>query len=118
MQAPLPLIPFSHGRGIAAPPRPDSRLHREHAPPAGLSTAPTPPWSAPVEEEYYPEPPRSSFAPRAVDVGPTPPHHSAANPLADVARPNEFVAGAAVDGASMRYWRPADGTLQFLPGRL
>jgi pSer/pThr/pTyr-binding forkhead associated (FHA) protein len=24
----------------------------------------------------------------------------------------------AVEGASVRYWRPADGTLQFLPGRL
>jgi len=26
--------------------------------------------------------------------------------------------GEAVDGASVRYWRVADGTLQFLPGRL
>jgi hypothetical protein len=26
--------------------------------------------------------------------------------------------GEAVDGASIRYWRAADGTLQFLPGRL
>jgi hypothetical protein len=26
--------------------------------------------------------------------------------------------GEAVDGASVRFWRPADGTLQFLPGRL
>ena len=26
--------------------------------------------------------------------------------------------GEAVDGASIRYWRVADGTLQFLPGRL
>jgi FHA domain-containing protein len=26
--------------------------------------------------------------------------------------------GEAVEGASIRYWRPADGTLQFLPGRL
>jgi hypothetical protein len=38
--------------------------------------------------------------------------------LAETARPNEMVSGAAVDGASVRYWRPADGTLQFLPGRL
>jgi FHA domain-containing protein len=29
---------------------------------------------------------------------------------------NEF--GEPVDGASIRYWRVADGTLQFLPGRL
>ena len=27
-------------------------------------------------------------------------------------------AGEAVDGTSVRYWRAADGTLQFLPGRL
>jgi hypothetical protein len=26
--------------------------------------------------------------------------------------------GQAIDGASVRYWRAADGTLQFLPGRL
>ena len=26
--------------------------------------------------------------------------------------------GEAVEGESIRYWRPADGTLQFLPGRL
>jgi len=26
--------------------------------------------------------------------------------------------GEAYDGASVRFWRPADGTLQFLPGRL
>jgi pSer/pThr/pTyr-binding forkhead associated (FHA) protein len=32
--------------------------------------------------------------------------------------PNDVVEGTAVDGASVRYWRPADGTLQFLPGRL
>jgi hypothetical protein len=39
--------------------------------------------------------------------------------LAETARPTDFaVTGAAVDGASVRYWRPADGTLQFLPGRL
>jgi len=41
-----------------------------------------------------------------------------ANALVDTAHPNELVSGAPVDGASVRYWRPADGTLQFLPGRL
>jgi len=35
-------------------------------------------------------------------------------PLASVA--DEL--GEAVDGESIRFWRPADGTLQFLPGRL
>jgi hypothetical protein len=117
LQAPLPLIPFSHGRGIAGPPRPDGMLRREYAPPPDLATAPTPARSTPVDARRA-EAPRPSFAPRAAEVGPIPPDHSAANPLADTARPNELVAGAAVDGASMRYWRPADGTLQFLPGRL
>jgi len=42
----------------------------------------------------------------------------AATPLANTAQPNDALGGAAVEGASMRYWRPADGTLQFLPGRL
>ena len=32
--------------------------------------------------------------------------------------PMEDDMGEAVDGASIRFWRPADGTLQFLPGRL
>ena len=31
---------------------------------------------------------------------------------------DEDTAGEAVEGASVRYWRVADGTLQFLPGRL
>jgi hypothetical protein len=39
-------------------------------------------------------------------------------PVASTAMPNDAIAGTAVDGASVRYWRPADGTLQFLPGRL
>lgn len=34
-----------------------------------------------------------------------------------VTQPNEAI-GQAIDGASVRYWRVADGTLQFLPGRL
>ena len=46
--------------------------------------------------------------------------------VATLARPNRDLpallpddgVGEAVDGASIRYWRVADGTLQFLPGRL
>jgi hypothetical protein len=34
-----------------------------------------------------------------------------------VSQPDEAT-GHAIDGASVRYWRVADGTLQFLPGRL
>ncbi len=43
-------------------------------------------------------------------------------PLADhgeePADESHYPAGDAVEGSSIRYWRPADGTLQFLPGRL
>lgn len=41
-----------------------------------------------------------------------PSHNDAALP------PMDDEMGDAVDGASIRFWRPADGTLQFLPGRL
>ena len=118
-QAPLPLIPFSSGRGAAVPPRPDGTLPPDYGQPFDLANAPTPAWSAPIQDAR-PSTARSSFEPRVPDVTPVSASNvgSTANPLADTARPNEMVAGAAVDGASMRYWRPADGTLQFLPGRL
>jgi pSer/pThr/pTyr-binding forkhead associated (FHA) protein len=45
-------------------------------------------------------------------------HGAQSTPPAADLQPNDFIPGAAVDGLSMRYWRPADGTLQFLPGRL
>jgi hypothetical protein len=41
------------------------------------------------------------------------PHRAAPAPTM-----SEDNVGEAVDGASVRYWRAADGTLQFLPGRL
>jgi hypothetical protein len=119
LQAPLPLIPFTSGRAAGGPPRPDGTLPPGHAPHQDWATARTPARSASVEEEArYAPPPRSSYAPPADLGAPSPRHVAPANALADTARPNEMVDGAAVDGASMRYWRPADGTLQFLPGRL
>ena len=39
-------------------------------------------------------------------------------PRSDVPLSVDDEMGEAVDGASIRFWRPADGTLQFLPGRL
>jgi hypothetical protein len=39
-------------------------------------------------------------------------------PRSDAPLPIDDEMGEAVDGASVRFWRPADGTLQFLPGRL
>jgi hypothetical protein len=119
MLAPLPLIPFSPGRASAGPPRPDGTLPPVYAPRPDWAAAQTPPRSASVDEAPPVPSARSSFAPPAADVVPPAPRHVVpSNALANTARPNEMVDGAEVDGASMRYWRPADGTLQFLPGRL
>ena len=116
LASPLPLIPFSSGRATAGPPRPDGTLPPAFTPPVDWTTARTPPQNAPIEE---PQPHSSrSFAPPPEVERPSPRYAPPSNALADTARPNELVDGAAVDGASMRYWRPADGTLQFLPGRL
>ena len=114
MQAPLPLIPFSAGHGSAfGPPRPD-RVARP-SPTAALDreSAPTPGWSPPVSDGLPSARPRSPYGPP-----PSPVHETLARPLAATAAPNDAMGGTAVDGASVRYWRPADGTLQFLPGRL
>ena len=117
LEAPLPLIPFSPGRATAVPPRPDAAPSRAHAAQPDWALARTPPRSDIVQPR--PSPVQSVFAPRGADVVPPSPHQPlSSSALTGTARPNEIVDGAPVDGASMRYWRPADGTLQFLPGRL
>ena len=123
MQAPLPLIPFSPGRGVPTPPRPDGLLSPSPRAVTDVARAPTPAWNGTVPEPvqnhvrspYAPPPP----APPPAEAR-TPARQAAVpnNALAETARPNDLVDGEAVDGASVRYWRPADGTLQFLPGRL
>jgi FHA domain-containing protein len=125
LAAPLPLIPFSAYRGAPSPPRPDI-ASRAPAPPFDLTNAPTPVSTPPVAPPGIPDSGRSPYAPPMMPGGarggepaaasgaPTSPH----NPLATTAMPNDALGGAAVDGALVRYWRPADGTLQFLPGRL
>ena len=117
LEAPLPLIPFSQGRATRGPSRPDGTLPPTQVPTPGWATARTPPRSDTVESPR-PAPTRSTFAPPAADVRPSAGHAMSSNALAGTALPNEVVDGAQVDGASMRYWRAADGTLQFLPGRL
>jgi len=143
LQAPLPLIPFSASR-VGSPPPPTRPVvtparwssdgattetpvytraisdangrdggHTRFAPPAGDShrytnsdageVAGTPSFVAPVGRG-------SSNAP-SVATG------NVDRALAETALP-EVANGSAVEGASVRYWRPADGTLQFLPGRL
>ena len=117
---PLPLIPFSAGHDrVFGPPRPDRAFRGPASTSFDRPTAPTPAWSPPVVDTgprrgspYAPPPPSGppagNIAARA----------AGATPLANTAEPNDAVAGDAVEGASVRYWRPADGTLQFLPGRL
>lgn len=123
LEAPLPLIPFSTGRGAIGPGRPGSAT-RAMTPAFDHTNGATPAWSAPIGDGGSGGRPRASFAPpvNAVAAGsgfadqsmyPTP-----VSSLATTARPNDVMPGAAVDGASVRYWRAADGTLQFLPGRL
>jgi len=122
MQAPLPLIPFSAGHGSAfGPPRPDRAVRSVLVPSYDRASAPTPSWSPPVNEGVLSSQPRSPYAPPpspALSRNADAPGSRTPNPLAATALPNDPIAGAAVEGASMRYWRPADGTLQFLPGRL
>jgi hypothetical protein len=123
MEAPLPLIPFSAGHGSAfGPPRPDRALRSSAAIPNDRATAPTPRWSPPVSDGVANAPPRSPYAPpQPQEVGGSADaarHGQPLSPPGTMALPNDAFAGAAVEGASVRYWRPADGTLQFLPGRL
>jgi hypothetical protein len=90
-----------------------------------LTSAPTPVWSPPVSHVPAADVNRSAFAPPVPEATRAGGVAAAANgpigdgnPLAATAMPNDALTGAAVDGALVRYWRPADGTLQFLPGRL
>jgi hypothetical protein len=119
---PLPLIPFSTGRSVPGPARPDGTLPPIQSAFAQFVNAPTPASNASVAGGRSDNAVRSPYAPpyhMPTTGRPGEPSPGAsANALADTARPHEMVSGAPVDGASVRYWRPADGTLQFLPGRL
>jgi hypothetical protein len=124
LEAPLPLIPFSANRGAVSPPRPDSAW-RYRAATFDVANAPTPAWTPPVTQAPVADVAHAAYAapppyhPRAAETPASAGGSmSPANPLATTAMPNDALAGAAVDGALVRYWRPADGTLQFLPGRL
>jgi hypothetical protein len=118
--SPLPLIPFSAGHDrVIGPPRPDRTFRTPASTSFDRQAAPTPVWSPPIVDAgprhgspYAPPPPGRPPAGTAAAPGP------AASSLGRTAEPNDAVAGAAIETASMRYWRPADGTLQFLPGRL
>jgi len=105
MQAPLPLIPFSAGHGAGfGPPRPD-RAFRAPAPPAPFdhTTAPTPAWSPPVRDGIARPHQGSPYAPPPQGPLDGNPRTGAPNTSAAVTpQPNDTVAGAAVEGLSMR----------------
>jgi len=124
LHAPIPLIPFSNSPGlIERPPRP--------VPDSGSGTI-----TPQREEVAMRQPTADAWAPPRAPVTPTgfdrPSAPVAAGSertahgadrmsdqaLVETALVDDAVSGAPVEGASMRYWRPADGTLQFLPGRL
>jgi hypothetical protein len=133
-RAPLPLIQVGHGR-VGPPPSP---LRERPTAPFGQHTidrtAPPSPYAAAEANgraldpaRYAPPPDLAARAPAGTGASsPYAPPAAAASfesaegdrALARTAIPTDQAAGAAVDGASVRYWRPADGTLQFLPGRL
>src|SRR5688500_792663 len=97
MHAPLPLIPFSPNRA-AGPPRPDGTLPPVSAPVIDRRSATTPEWSSPISPPR-PSQSQSSFAPPADATRvATPVPGSTSSALAGTARPNEMVAGDAVDG--------------------
>ena len=113
--APLPLIPFSAGHAAAGPARPERITPTVRESYDGMSTPPSP-WSAPPVTAA---PRARSFSPPPISTRPaTPAHGVRRGQLAAPATLHDDAFGTEVDGASVRYWRPADGTLQFLPGRL
>ena len=132
-QDPLPLIPVAGGRGGAPAPPHRPTAPYGHVSPLDRTSAPAGSPGAPVTNGRGDSLDR--FAPPRVDVPSRAAAHAhatvpaaggsaevyedpARGALAETAQPSDSAAGSAVDGALVRYWRPADGTLQFLPGRL
>jgi hypothetical protein len=145
LEAPLPLIPFSTSRAGTPPPpprpfaasRPSSEATNS-ATPVSMRTvggangrdgdherfAPTPAADvqayADVARDTAPMARSPSFGEGAAPEASRPPARAVDGvdgALTDTAFPRA-AAGSTVEGTSVRYWRPADGTLQFLPGRL
>ena len=140
-EAPLPLIPFSANRAGSPPPRPFSAAR----PPSDATNGPTPVHTRALggangrdggHERFAPAPADvQRYADVAHDTGPMKRGPSYGDdPVPDTSQPAvaadavdgaltdtalpRAAPGSTVEGTSVRYWRPADGTLQFLPGRL
>jgi len=83
-------------------------------PPSFSSVKRTPVHGDPLDRGMRLSQPAPIIRTREAVVSTIPRPHVAASPEP----PADENVGEAVDGASVRYWRAADGTLQFLPGRL
>ena len=108
-EIPLFTIPASQIPGLPRPSTAAAHMGtpaRSYAPPVTLAR------SGAVDRDGRLAPPGATIRTRdgAVSTVARSPH---AEPLSI-----DDEMGEAVDGASVRFWRPADGTLQFLPGRL
>lgn len=102
---PLFAVPSTVETAVARPVMTRPRV--SHGTPSG------PLEGAQVDQRYAPAGPTIRTRDGAVSTLLTP--HRADSPPSVV--PTDGM-GEAVEGASVRYWRAADGTLQFLPGRL
>lgn len=120
LHAPIPLIPFSAGAGVIGRPSRPEGLFTPPRTPAGVTPTDVSAWAPPTAASWSgvgsDATPASSTPVGAPSVGAA--GRAVRSALADTAVASDDAPGAAVDGASVRYWRPADGTLQFLPGRL
>jgi hypothetical protein len=109
-EIPLFTIPASQIPGL---PRPSTAAARMGIPTTPFELPETPLRSGAVDRD-------GRFAPAGATV------RTRDGAVSTVARPQrgeeplsiDDEMGEAVEGASIRFWRPADGTLQFLPGRL
>jgi hypothetical protein len=109
-EIPLFTIPASQ---IAGLPRPSTAAARLGTPAASYAPPATPARSGAVDRDGRLAP--SGAAVRTRDGAAS---AVARSPQAESLSIDDEMMGEAVDGASVRFWRPADGTLQFLPGRL
>lgn len=105
---PLFTIPVSQLPGL---PRPSSAIGESHTTPTSFDSAPASGRSAANRDARY-SPPAPTIRTRDGAVS------TVARPRSDAPLLIDDEMGEAVEGASVRFWRPADGTLQFLPGRL
>ena len=99
------------------PAAPSAPMAARPVPPASVSTPSVAPMSAPVERAAEAPPRPRPVVREFVTSSAPPPSTPVPGPSAAVMS-DEGVPGSMVEGHALRYSVPADGTLQFLPGRL